>query len=57
MVESAVRQVSKTVPVKVITASRGKVRRRAGRRSLQQGRVHHVGPMAKLEATHCVDPR
>lgn len=50
MVESTIRQVSKTVPVKVITASRGKVQRAEPvAAAYEQHRVHHVGAMAKLE--------
>ncbi len=50
MVESTIRQVSKTVPVKVITASRGKVQRAEPvAAAYEQHRVHHVGAMPKLE--------
>jgi phage terminase large subunit-like protein len=50
MVLSTIQQVSKTVPVKVITASRGKVQRAEPvAAAYEQHRVHHVGPMAKLE--------
>ena len=50
MVESTIRQVSKTVPIKVITASRGKVQRAEPvAAAYEQHRVHHVGAMAKLE--------
>ena len=50
MVESTIRQVSKTVPIKVISASRGKVQRAEPvAAAYEQGRVHHVGAMAKLE--------
>lgn len=50
MVASTIGMADSAVPVKVITASRGKVQR-AEPVSLayEQGRVHHVGPLAKLE--------
>jgi len=50
MVESTIRQVSKTVPIKVISASRGKVQRAEPvAAAYEQHRVHHVGPFSKLE--------
>jgi phage terminase large subunit-like protein len=50
MVEHTVRSVDKSVPVKTINASRGKVQRAEPIAALyEQHRVHHVGPMAKLE--------
>jgi phage terminase large subunit-like protein len=50
MVESTIRQVESRVPVKVITASRGKVQRAEPVAALyEQGRVKHVGPFPKLE--------
>lgn len=50
MVESTIRQVDKQVPVKVITASRGKVQRAEPVAALyEQQLVHHVGPLPKLE--------
>jgi phage terminase large subunit-like protein len=50
MVESTIRQVDAHVPVKVITASRGKAQRAEPVAALyEQGRVHHVGAMPKLE--------
>lgn len=50
MVASTIGQVDSAVPVKVITASRGKVQRAEPvAAAYEQGRVHHVGPMAKLE--------
>lgn len=50
MVESTIRQVDKDVPVKVITASRGKVQRAEPVAALyEQHRVHHVGALPKLE--------
>ena len=50
MVESTIRQVSKTVPIKVISASRGKVQRAEPvAAAYEQHRVHHVGAFPKLE--------
>jgi phage terminase large subunit-like protein len=50
MVESTIRQVDKQVPVKVITASRGKVQRAEPVAALyEQHLVHHVGPMPTLD--------
>lgn len=50
MVESTLRQVWESAPVKVITASRGKVQRAEPvATAYERHRVHHVGPMAKLE--------
>jgi phage terminase large subunit-like protein len=50
MVESTIRQVDQRVPVKVITASRGKVQRAEPVAALyEQHRVHHLGAMPKLE--------
>ena len=50
MVESTIRQVDKHVPVKVITASRGKTQRAEPVAALyEQHRVHHVGALTKLE--------
>ncbi len=50
MVESTIRQVDKHVPVKVISASRGKAQRAEPVAALyEQCRVHHVGALAKLE--------
>lgn len=50
MVESTIRQVDADAPVKVITASRGKVQRAEPVAALyEQGRVHHVGALPKLE--------
>ena len=48
MVQSTIRQVSATVPVKVITASRGKVQRAEPvAAAYEQHRVHHVGALAE----------
>lgn len=50
MVESTIRQVDQQVPVKVITASRGKVQRAEPVAALyEQQLVHHVGALPKLE--------
>jgi phage terminase large subunit-like protein len=50
MVESTIRQVDTDAPVKVITASRGKVQRAEPVAALyEQHRVRHVGAMPKLE--------
>lgn len=50
MVLSTIQQVSSTVPVKVITASRGKVQRaEPAAAAYEQHRVHHVGSLVKLE--------
>lgn len=50
MVESTIRQVDANAPVKVITASRGKVQRAEPVAALyEQRRVHHVGALPKLE--------
>lgn len=50
MVESTIRQVDQRVPVKVITASRGKVQRAEPVAALyEQQLVHHVGALPKLE--------
>ena len=50
MVLGTIRQVSATVPVKVITASRGKVQRAEPvAAAYEQHRAHHVGAFPKLE--------
>lgn len=50
MVESTIRQVQNDVPVKVITASRGKLQRAEPVAALyEQHRVHHVGALSQLE--------
>lgn len=50
MVASTLRQVDPAVPVKLVTASRGKVARAEPVAALyEQGRVHHVGPLPQLE--------
>lgn len=50
MVESTIRSVEKNVPVKLVTASRGKQTRAEPISALyEQGRVHHVGTFPDLE--------
>jgi phage terminase large subunit-like protein len=50
MVRSTIGQVDGNVPVKMVTASRGKVQRAEPvAAAYEQGRVHHVGALAKLE--------
>lgn len=52
MVESTILQVDKRVPVKVITASRGKLQRAEPIAALYEhspARVHHVGALPQLE--------
>ena len=50
MVMSTLQQVDANIPVKTVTASRGKQQRAEPIASLyEQGRVHHVGPLPQLE--------
>jgi phage terminase large subunit-like protein len=50
MVESVLRTASKTLPVTLVTASRGKIVRAEPVAALyEQGRVSHVGPLDALE--------
>lgn len=50
MVESTIRQVDANVPVRMVTASRGKLQRAEPVAALyEQGRVHHVGRFPLLE--------
>lgn len=50
MVEHTIHSVSTAAPVRMVRASRGKIRRAEPIASLyEQGRVHHVGNLAKLE--------
>lgn len=50
MVESTIRNISRDVPVNMVSASRGKVQRAEPVAALyEQHRVKHVGPLAKLE--------
>lgn len=50
MVKSTLQSVAPDVPVRIVTASRGKVQRAEPIAALyEQGRVHHVGALPKLE--------
>lgn len=50
MVESVIKATRKTAPVKLVTASRGKVQRAEPIAALyEQGRVSHIGVLAELE--------
>ncbi len=50
MVVETIKAVDKTVPVEIVTASRSKRQRAEPVAALyEQGRVHHVGQLAKLE--------
>lgn len=50
MVEAVIKAVRKTAPVKLVTASRGKIARAEPVAALyEQDRVSHVGPLADLE--------
>ena len=54
MVESTIRNVDANVPVKLVTASRGKRQRAEPIKALyEQGRVHHVGTFPLLEDQMC----
>jgi phage terminase large subunit-like protein len=54
MVESVIKATRKTAPVKLVTASRGKVQRAEPIAALyEQGRVSHVGALAQLEDQLC----
>ena len=54
MVESVIRSVDRTVPIKLVTATRGKhVRAEPVCALYEQGRMHHVGTMALLEDQMC----
>ncbi|WP_424139384.1 terminase large subunit domain-containing protein [Roseomonas chloroacetimidivorans] len=54
MVESTIRTVDRNVPVTLVHASRGKVRRAEPVAALyEQGRVHHVGAFAAMEDQMC----
>jgi phage terminase large subunit-like protein len=54
MVESVIRASNRSVNVKVVTASRGKVARAEPISALyEQGRVRHVGSLAPLEDEMC----
>ena len=50
MVEAVIRTVDKQLPVKMVTASRGKIARAEPAAALyEQGRVKHVGALPQLE--------
>jgi phage terminase large subunit-like protein len=50
MVVETIKSVDKTVPVEIVTASRSKRQRAEPVAALyEQGRIHHVGQLAKLE--------
>ena len=54
MVESTIHTVRSTAPVKLVTASRGKVQRAEPVAALyEQGKVRHVGHFAELERQYC----
>lgn len=54
MVESVIKSVDRSVPVKLVHASRGKhVRAEPISALYEQGRVHHVGRMDELEDQMC----
>lgn len=54
MVEAVIKAQDKTLPVKVVTASRGKVARAEPIAALyEQGRVSHVGGFSELEDQMC----
>jgi phage terminase large subunit-like protein len=55
MVESTIKTVDRTVPVKLVSATRGKYVRAEPISSLyEQGRVHHVGQFDQLEDQMCL---
>jgi phage terminase large subunit-like protein len=54
MVESVINGVDPRIPVKIVTASRGKVARAEPiNRLMAKGRIHHVGEFPKLEEELC----
>jgi phage terminase large subunit-like protein len=54
MVESTIHTARRTAPVKLVTASRGKVQRAEPVSALySQGKVRHVGHFAELERQYC----
>ena len=54
MVESVIRAVDKNVPVKLVTATRGKeIRAEPVAALYEQGRIHHIGHFGKLEDQMC----
>jgi phage terminase large subunit-like protein len=55
MVESTIRTARRTAPVRLLTASRGKVQRAEPVAALYaQGRVRHVGQLPELERQYCL---
>lgn len=55
MVESTLKAVDRSLPVKLVHASRGKITRAEPISALyEQGRVHHVGRFDKLEDQMCM---
>lgn len=55
MVESTIRTARKTAPVKMVTASRGKVQRAEPVAALySQGKVRHAGHFPELERQYCL---
>jgi phage terminase large subunit-like protein len=55
MVESTIRTARKLAPVKLVSASRGKVQRAEPVAALYaQGKVRHVGHFAELERQQCL---
>lgn len=55
MVKSVVRAVDPTVPIRLVTASRGKAARAEPIAAFyEQGRVHHVGVLRQLEDQCCI---
>jgi phage terminase large subunit-like protein len=58
MVEAVLRSKDRSVPVTLVTATRGKVVRAEPISALyEQGRVHHVGRFDKLEDQMCLFTR
>jgi len=54
MVESTINSIDPTIPVKVVTASRGKVARAEPiSRLMSKNRIHHVGEFPRLEEEMC----
>lgn len=54
MVEATLRSVEKTIPYRAVHATRGKVIRAEPIAALyEQGKIHHVGSLAKLEDQLC----
>lgn len=55
MVELTIKQVDPSVPVKLVTASRGKqTRAEPIAANYEKGRVHHVGKFERLEREQCL---